>query len=47
MLFYKEMQLNSIPRYLIYNKKGELVHKNAPSPGKEIRTELNKYLSII
>jgi thiol-disulfide isomerase/thioredoxin len=46
MLFYKEIQLNSIPRYLIYNKKGELVHKNAPSPdSKEIRTELNKYLS--
>lgn len=46
MLFYKEIQLNAIPRYLIYNKKGELVHKNAPSPdSKEIRTELNKYLS--
>lgn len=46
MLFYKKLQLNSIPRYLIYNKKGELVHKNAPSPdSKEIRTELNKYLS--
>lgn len=46
MLFYKETQLNAIPRYIIYNKKGELVHKNAPSPdSKEIRTELNKYLS--
>jgi thiol-disulfide isomerase/thioredoxin len=46
MLFYKEMQLNAIPRYLLYNKKGELVHKNAPSPdSKEIRSELNKYLS--
>jgi thiol-disulfide isomerase/thioredoxin len=46
MLFYKETQLNAIPRYMIYNKKGELVLKNAPSPdSKEIRTELNKYLS--
>jgi thiol-disulfide isomerase/thioredoxin len=44
-LFYKELQLNSIPRYLIYDKKGDLVHKNAPSPeSKEIRVELNKYL---
>lgn len=46
MLFYKKIQLNAIPRYLIYNKNGELVHKNAPSPdSKEIRTELNKYLA--
>jgi hypothetical protein len=43
------MQLNSIPRYLIYKKKGELVHKNAPSPdSKEIRTELKQvFISII
>nr|WP_315170969.1 TlpA family protein disulfide reductase [uncultured Flavobacterium sp.] len=46
LLFYKELQINSIPRYLIYNKKGKLVHKNAPSPdSNEIRSELNKYLS--
>ncbi|WP_130735709.1 TlpA disulfide reductase family protein [Flavobacterium sp. J27] len=44
--FYRDLQLKSIPRYLIYNKKGELINSNAPSPdSKEIRIELNKYLS--
>ncbi|MFH7000934.1 TlpA family protein disulfide reductase [Flavobacterium bizetiae] len=42
-LFYKEIDLKTIPRYLIYNKKGELIHKNAPSPSnKEIEVELSK-----
>lgn len=42
-LFYKEIDLKTIPRYLIYNKKGELIHKNAPSPSnKEIEVEFNK-----
>lgn len=42
-LFYKEIDLKTIPRYLIYNKKGELIHKNAPSPSnKEIEIEFNK-----
>ena len=45
-LFYQELQLKTIPRYLIYNKKGKLVHQNAPSPNTdEIRKELNKYLT--
>ncbi|WP_158626852.1 TlpA disulfide reductase family protein [Flavobacterium sp. GT3R68] len=44
-LFYKELQLKTIPRYLIYDKKGKLVHQNAPGPeNNEIRFELNKYL---
>ena len=44
-ILYNELQLKSIPRYLIYNKNGKLVHKNAPSlDTKEIREELNKYL---
>lgn len=44
--FYKKLQIQTIPRYLIYNKNGELVHKNAPSPeSKEIREELNRLLS--
>lgn len=44
-IFYKELKLKSIPRYLIYDKKGKLVHLNAPSPEtSEIREEFNKYL---
>lgn len=44
-LFYKSLQLKSIPRYLIYDKNGKLVLQNAPSPEtNEIRTEINKYL---
>ena len=45
-MFYKELQLKTIPRYLIYDKTGKLVHRNAPSPdSKEIRNELDKFLS--
>jgi thiol-disulfide isomerase/thioredoxin len=44
--FYKDLNLKSIPRYLIYDKKGKLVHQNAPSPDSpEIETELQKYIS--
>lgn len=44
---YKEIKRNgSIPHFLIYNKKGELVNTNAPLPSsKEIYTELDKYLA--
>jgi thiol-disulfide isomerase/thioredoxin len=43
--FYKDLNLKSIPRYLIYDKKGKLVHQNAPGPDSpEIIEELNKYL---
>ncbi len=43
--YYKDLNLKSIPRYLIYDKKGKLVHQNAPSPDSpEIIEELNKYL---
>lgn len=45
-MFYKEIQLKSIPRYMIFDRKGRLVNKNAPSPeSKEIKEELNKYLN--
>ena len=45
-IFYKQLQLNSIPRYVIYNKKSVLVNGNAPKPdSKEIITELDKYLN--
>ncbi len=43
--FYKELNLKTIPRYLLYNKKGELVYENAPSPDtKEIREIIDKLL---
>lgn len=43
--FYKSLKLDRIPRYMIYNKKGELVHTNAISPNSEdIEKTLNKYL---
>lgn len=43
--FYKELNLRSIPRYLLYDKQGNLVHKNAPSPDSDIiKQELDKLL---
>lgn len=42
-LFYREIELKTIPRYLIYNKKGQLIHENAPSPSNvDAEIELNK-----
>ncbi|MES2416770.1 MAG: TlpA disulfide reductase family protein [Bacteroidota bacterium] len=44
-LFIKEIGLKEIPRYLLFNKEGKLVHENAPGPdGVEIRALLTKYL---
>ncbi len=34
--FYRELQLKAIPRYLLYDKKGKLVYRNAPNPKDEI-----------
>lgn len=43
--FVKNIQLNSIPRYLLYDKQGKLVQQNAPGPGGDaIRTELDRLL---
>lgn len=43
--FYRDLQLKSIPRYLLYDKKGELVNTNASSPdSKKIRVELDRCL---
>lgn len=43
--FYKENQLKSIPRYMIFHK-GKLVNNNAPAPdSQEIIKELDKYLA--
>jgi thiol-disulfide isomerase/thioredoxin len=40
-----DLQVKSIPRYLLYDKQGNLVHKNAPGPGSEEAKKLiNKYL---
>jgi thiol-disulfide isomerase/thioredoxin len=44
---YSEIgKIKGIPHYFIYNKKGELVNKNAPSPNdrEELINELNKFL---
>lgn len=42
---YKELKLSSIPRYLLYDKNGELVHQNAPGPSDErISLMIEEYL---
>ena len=44
--FKEKLKINSIPRYLLYNKKGELVHQNAPGPNsEEIRELIDKLLN--
>lgn len=43
--FLRQVKLTSIPRYLLYNKAGQLVHQHAPGPkGQDIRDLLDKYL---
>ena len=42
---FKNLKITTIPRYLIYDKKGKLVHAEAPSPSSdEISKLLDKYL---
>ena len=42
----KQISLKTIPRYLIYNKKGMLVFANAPGPDSpKLKKILNKYLT--
>ena len=44
--FLIDLEVKGIPRYLIYDKNGMLVHRNAPRPGSsEIRTILNQYVN--
>ncbi len=39
----KQMNVNTIPRYMIYDRKGKLVNTNAPRPSSEnIREELER-----
>ena len=43
--FFKELDLRSIPRYIIFNKNGDLSYSNAPSPSSEnIRDVLDQYI---
>ncbi|NGY36349.1 TlpA family protein disulfide reductase [Flavobacterium sp. XN-5] len=44
-ILYQELVLKTIPRYIIFDKEGNLVNSNAPSPDSpEIKIELDKYL---
>lgn len=44
-LLYEALQLKTIPRYLLYNKKGDLVNHNAPHPdSEEIKIQLDQLL---
>jgi thiol-disulfide isomerase/thioredoxin len=36
----KELKINSIPRYLIYDKNGKLIHSDAPRPSSDLTKEL-------
>lgn len=41
----EELKIQTIPRFMIYDRSGKLVEPNAPRPGTpEIRQLLNKYL---
>jgi len=41
----QELKIESIPRYIIYDKFGKIAHLRAPGPqGKEIREQLDKLL---
>jgi thiol-disulfide isomerase/thioredoxin len=43
--YLESMELSSIPRYLIFDKQGNLVHHNAPGPDSlEIRRLFDQYL---
>ena len=42
----KKMNINTIPRYMLYDSHGTIVNLNAPRPSSEnIERELGKYLS--
>ena len=43
--FRESLQIDAIPRYLIFDKQGKLVEKNAPGPkDKSLEPVLNKYI---
>lgn len=42
----KQIKLNSVPRYLIYDKKGKLINPNAPSPTEILKSNIiEQYLN--
>lgn len=44
-LMLEELEMKSIPRYLLFNKSGKLVHKKAPDPGSsETAALFDQYL---
>ena len=45
-IFYKNLKIISIPRYIIYNKSGKLLDKDAPRPSdKSLIIEIDKFLA--
>ena len=43
--YYKQLQLGSIPRYLLIDKQGQIAFTNAPDPGSEqLRQAIDKLL---
>ena len=41
----EELEIKTIPRYLLFDRAGRLIHENAPGPGSdEIRNLFNTYL---
>ena len=44
--FYKDLEINTIPRYLLYNKKGDLIYENASRPSSEnLKKDIEKLLN--
>lgn len=44
--YLRTLNVDSIPRYIIYDKNGKLIHKNAPSPeDNNIEQILNEFLN--
>lgn len=46
--FMEQLTIRSIPRYLLFDSKGKLIHSHAPGPAsKEIRLLLDKELNLL
>lgn len=44
--YYNMLKLNTIPRYLLYDRKGKLVHKSSPGPdAEELKVQINNLLN--
>ncbi|NVK53167.1 MAG: TlpA family protein disulfide reductase [Flavobacteriaceae bacterium] len=44
--FYKDLKLNSIPRYLVFDRNGKLIHENAPRPSSsQIKNLFDKLIN--